>query len=200
MFRFLCHRLKCFCCHEPITGDTEPITTDCSHHFDVECFELIIGLAIKDVSLPTCCGELIPTRRFLHRIPYELKTRFLEKEMEMMIEPKDRLYCPQPRCLAFIGDISDTETLSASCWNCSFEVCTRCRREMHSSLIECRPSEDDPEVLNMGQRKGWQRCYNCRSMVEILDGCNHITCRCSAEFCYQCGKPWRPRACECGGT
>lgn len=113
-----------------------------------------------------------------------------------MVDPQDRIYCPQPRCLTFIGAV-DMDEQTTTCTNCFFEICNRCRRESHTSLIACRPLDEDPEVLSVGQREGWQRCYSCRAMVERTEGCNHLICRCSSEWCYKCGKQWKPRACAC---
>jgi hypothetical protein len=31
------------------------------------------------------------------------------------------------------------------------------------------------QVLDAAQEYGWQRCYNCRRVVELDIGCNHIT-------------------------
>lgn len=114
----------------------------------------------------------------------------------MMTDPQERLYCASSRCLAFMGAI-EHDQLTSICTRCSTEVCTRCRREAHTSLIACRPSQDDAEIISVGQREGWQRCYSCRAMVELTEGCNHMKCRCSAEFCYSCGKQWKPRTCSC---
>ncbi|KAI9699497.1 MAG: hypothetical protein M1820_007128 [Bogoriella megaspora] len=47
----------------------------------------------------------------------------------------------------------------------------------------------------VAKEAGWQRCYNCRAMVELREGCNHMTCRCTAEFCMICGAPWK--TCDC---
>jgi hypothetical protein len=44
----------------------------------------------------------------------------------------------------------------------------------------------------MGERSGWRRCYKCRTLVELTQGCSHITCRCKAQFCYICGAVWDP--------
>jgi len=47
-------------------------------------------------------------------------------------------------------------------------------------------------VLQMGEKSGWRRCYKCRTLVELTQGCSHITCRCKAQFCYICGAVWDP--------
>jgi hypothetical protein len=47
-------------------------------------------------------------------------------------------------------------------------------------------------VLQMGEKSGWRRCYKCRNLVELTQGCSHITCRCKAQFCYICGAVWDP--------
>ncbi|KAK8008489.1 hypothetical protein PG991_011040 [Apiospora marii] len=44
----------------------------------------------------------------------------------------------------------------------------------------------------MGEKSGWRRCYKCRNLVELNQGCTHITCRCKAQFCYICGAVWDP--------
>ncbi|RYP64839.1 hypothetical protein DL769_006514 [Monosporascus sp. CRB-8-3] len=44
----------------------------------------------------------------------------------------------------------------------------------------------------MGERSGWRRCYKCRTLVELTQGCTHMTCRCKAQFCYICGARWDP--------
>ena len=33
--------------------------------------------------------------------------------------------------------------------------------------------------LKWPKEKGWQRCYSCSAMVELKEGCNHMTCRCT---------------------
>lgn len=42
-------------------------------------------------------------------------------------------------------------------------------------------------------------------MIELGEGCRHMTCTCGHEFCYSCGKAWwqekgsKQRACELAG-
>ncbi|KAL8912300.1 MAG: hypothetical protein Q9171_002672 [Xanthocarpia ochracea] len=57
--------------------------------------------------------------------------------------------------------------------------------------------EDDAtkQFIEIAKKEGWQRCYNCSATVELKEGCNHMTCRCKAEFCMICGVKWK--GCDC---
>ncbi|KAI1854171.1 hypothetical protein JX266_001312 [Neoarthrinium moseri] len=52
------------------------------------------------------------------------------------------------------------------------------------------PSCELEAVLKIGEASGWRRCYKCRTLVELTQGCSHMTCRCKAQFCYVCGGVW----------
>jgi hypothetical protein len=49
--------------------------------------------------------------------------------------------------------------------------------------------------VEVAKKEGWQLCFNCSAMVELKEGCNHMTCRCTAEFCMICGNKWK--TCDC---
>ena len=41
---------------------------------------------------------------------------------------------------------------------------------------ECTVFDMSPKVVEeMAKEKGWQRCYNCKAMVELKEGCYHMT-------------------------
>lgn len=48
----------------------------------------------------------------------------------------------------------------------------------------------------LAAEEGWRRCIRCAILIEHRDACQHMTCRCGAEFCYVCGLAWR--TCGCG--
>ncbi|KAJ6784535.1 hypothetical protein PWT90_06753 [Aphanocladium album] len=52
------------------------------------------------------------------------------------------------------------------------------------------------DILRLARSEGCMRYFSCRTMVELNTGCNHITCRCGAEFCYVCGEEWKTCDCE----
>ncbi|KAF2000115.1 hypothetical protein P154DRAFT_209379 [Amniculicola lignicola CBS 123094] len=51
------------------------------------------------------------------------------------------------------------------------------------------------KLVQLAKDKGWQRCYSCKAIVELKEGCNHMTCRCTAQFCMVCAAPWK--TCNC---
>lgn len=64
---------------------------------------------------------------------------------------------------------------------------------------------DDAALERLASRERWRNCPHCRRTVELLSGCNHITCKCGHEFCYVCGTSYTRAArarraqagCEC---
>lgn len=65
-----------------------------------------------------------------------------------------------------------------------------CKREAHGVGKDCPEDWELEQVLKMGEKSGWRRCYKCRTLVELTQGCTHVTCRCKAQFCYVCGGIW----------
>ncbi len=74
------------------------------------------------------------------------------------------------------------------------KVCCTCNNKWHSSR-ECPKDAATQEFIKIAKEEGWQRCFNCSATVELKEGCNHMTCRCRAEFCMICGLKWK--TCDC---
>jgi E3 ubiquitin-protein ligase RNF144 len=45
-------------------------------------------------------------------------------------------------------------------------------------------------LLGLADSKKWQHCPHCRNLMEKIDGCLHMTCRCGTQSCYNCGQRW----------
>lgn len=50
-------------------------------------------------------------------------------------------------------------------------------------------------VRALAKAEKWQTCVGCNAIVELLQGCYHMICRCGAQFCYLCAAPWKQ--CQC---
>lgn len=58
------------------------------------------------------------------------------------------------------------------------------------------PDPDLQRTQELAEEEGWKRCHQCHAFVEHREACQHMTCRCGAEFCYVCGARWRTCACN----
>ena len=87
-----------------------------------------------------------------------------------------------------VDDVAVINTQGASsssrCWRCSEEICIRCGASAHDS--DCAAAHA-ATLDSLTDSEGWVRCTKCRHLIHRVDGCDHMTCRCGAEFCFQCG-------------
>ncbi|KAF9072786.1 hypothetical protein BDP27DRAFT_388855 [Rhodocollybia butyracea] len=173
---------------------------------------------------PKCCGNIInltteengqSLKQSLDDLNPSLGVRLRARAIELDVPPKDRLYCPSPRCSAFLGSWSsfknrfsapDTAGPSLAsgpavsqfhqCPSCSGRACVLCKEPAHLGAT-CRTQLSVEEELmenefrNLAREKSWQTCPGCSAVVELTQGCSHITCRCRSEFCYACGSRWK---------
>ncbi|KAK6952153.1 hypothetical protein Daesc_006685 [Daldinia eschscholtzii] len=106
---------------------------------------------------------------------------------------ESRVFCSNPACGEFIPPqtrIDPKYPFQAVCRKCKTRVCMMCKRDAHPIGHDCPDDRELDAVLKMGEKSGWRRCYKCRSLVELTQGCTHMTCRCRAQFCYICGAVW----------
>ena len=106
---------------------------------------------------------------------------------------KNRLYCSNPECSNFLGE-KTSRPGGVNCRSCKTLTCGRCGDAHHGS-DPCQLSSLVRETIILAQRSGWQRCPGCRTIVELRDGCRHVTCSCGTQFCYYCAAKWR--SCNC---
>jgi len=90
---------------------------------------------------------------------------------------KNRIYCPARRCGEWIkpGNIHKEDGRKyGKCSRCKTKVCCICNGKWHGNK-DCPKDEETNRLLETAKQAGWQRCYNCRAMVELKEGCNHMT-------------------------
>ncbi|PHH75402.1 hypothetical protein CDD82_4456 [Ophiocordyceps australis] len=120
------------------------------------------------------------------------------KRMVADFSTKNRLYCPSRRCREWINPDNigrENGQKVARCGRCKTKICCICSGKWHGTS-ECHKDEETARLLAQAQEEGWKRCYRCKAVVELNEGCNQMTCRCcGAEFCMICGVRWK--ACDC---
>jgi len=80
-------------------------------------------------------------------------------------------WCLRPGCGKYIVGNSNSKKVVCEC---GAEICFLCRNEYHPK----RTCEDmlDKSYKDYLKLKGVQRCPKCKSGVEKMDGCNHMSC------------------------
>ncbi|KAF1959500.1 hypothetical protein CC80DRAFT_405467 [Byssothecium circinans] len=172
----------------------------CGHRMCHSCLKRQFTLSVSDPQHmpPTCCNaEHIPLK-YVERL-FDDKFKRLWNKKYQEYTTANRLYCPMKSCGEWIkpSKIRMDRTYGrkyARCGRCNTKVCVLCNSRFHTRR-ECPRDEETNRLVQMAKEKGWQRCYNCKAVVELKEGCNHMTCRCTAQFCMVCAAPWK--TCNC---
>lgn len=174
-----------------------PTYPACLHHYCSGCLRVLISQAQADERRmpPRCCNKAIPGSIIKTVLTREEQRSFMKSVQEFSTPWKERIYCPMVNCGEFIPkpvQVDEKNPFEVFCPKCRTRVCTTCKQRAHHVGKDCPQDWALEAVLRMGKNAGWRRCYKCRSLVELVQGCSHITCRCKAEFCYVCGAVWDP--------
>ncbi|KAF8853102.1 hypothetical protein BDZ45DRAFT_658482 [Acephala macrosclerotiorum] len=93
------------------------------------------------------------------------------EEEKIKFETPNRTYCSNSLCSTFIPT-EHSEKERASCSNCEALTCIMCKSGAH---LGDSPADTALQlVLETARENGWQRCYNCRRLVGLDVGCNHM--------------------------
>ncbi|KAM4056963.1 IBR domain, a half RING-finger domain-containing protein [Hirsutella rhossiliensis] len=170
----------------------------CGHSMCRSCLERIFKLSITDPQHmpPRCCTQdHIPVKHVERLFDDSFKSTWNRKFAEF--STKNRLYCPSRKCGEWIKPANifkEKGRKVALCGRCKTKVCGHCNAKWHGAE-DCPQDEETARLLAQAQEEGWKRCYRCKAVVELKEGCNHMTCRCGGEFCMICGVKWK--GCDC---
>ncbi|KAH8814946.1 hypothetical protein F5884DRAFT_666856, partial [Xylogone sp. PMI_703] len=164
------------------------------HLYCRTCIRMLFEQSMTDESIfpPRCCREPITISSVQRFLTKDIKRRYNRKRIEF--RTRNRTYCHSRKCAAFIRP-SRVEVAVATCKSCGLKTCTFCKAKGHKG--DCAPDPHLKKVLDLAKTMNWQRCPSCKAVVERIDGCRHISCRCGAHFCYQCGRRYGIKRCSC---
>ncbi|XP_057454283.1 E3 ubiquitin-protein ligase RSL1-like [Lotus japonicus] len=186
----------------------------CQHRYCFSCVKQHVEVKLLQGMVPKCphegCkNELLAEscRKFL---PHKLIETMQQRKVEASIPVTEKIYCPYPRCSALM---SKTEVLEYSknvigaqkqCIKCRGFFCFICKVPWHNGMtchaykkLNPNPPAEDLKLKSLATRSLWRQCVKCNHMIELAEGCYHMTCRCGYEFCYQCGAGWKDKKATC---
>lgn len=119
---------------------------------------------------PKCCGQVIPLEDTGFLLSWQVYKKFQEKSEEFATT--NRTYCYDPECGTFIPPkaINDDK---ANCPACHKSTCVTCKAEAHEG--DCLNDPADESLMTAAAAAGFQQCQECKRMIELSEGCNHIT-------------------------
>ena len=150
----------------------------CGHRMCNSCLRRIFKLSITDPQHmpPRCCTtDYIPLKHVEKLFDINFKRTWNRKFQEY--STKNRIYCPSRRCGEWIKPENihkENGKKYGKCSRCKIKVCCLCNGKWHGTK-DCPKDEETNRLLETAREAGWQRCYNCRAMVELKEGCNHMT-------------------------
>jgi len=161
----------CESCREQF-GYDDVARVPCGHEYCGECLRELYSHAMTDDTLfpPRCCQQPILPGDVRELLTSELVDQYEKKKIEL--DTPNRTYCSNPDCSAFIH-LKDIVSDQAQCPECDTVTCTMCKLEGHTG--DCPEDLALQQALDTANKNGWQRCFNCRGLVELEHGCNHMT-------------------------
>lgn len=187
-------KLECASCFEKFSR-WKCVVAPCSHVYCRKCTVSLIDVCIEDESLypVKCCKQPLSKTQLSGTLNAKRRATFELKSREFSTSPDLRTYCSNPQCSTFLGSSSGRPS-DIVCRTCRTSTCIKCRQRSHSNET-CQGNAGTLKVQEMARKEGWQTCPGCKTIVELHEGCFHMTCRCRTEFCYLCGSKWK--RCKC---
>ena len=156
----------------------------CQHRYCRPCLHTMTLMAMKDERPfpPRCCTAEMPSKALLSSMPSRDKVLFLNKMEELQTPATERWYCPATKCSKWISPKRlRPQSSFQKCPYCRTTICSGCRGSYHPRK-NCPADKGLNALLERARAERWQRCFNCRTMVELTEGCNNVTCTCKANF------------------
>mmetsp|Transcript_15147 Transcript_15147/g.59302 ORF Transcript_15147/g.59302 Transcript_15147/m.59302 type:complete len:435 (+) Transcript_15147:54-1358(+) len=199
--------IECPICIDEVDVDFSHHVDACGHVYCRDCICHYVTDAITTKRLPIrcpdprCTAELGPYDVEL-LVNEELYKKYCDFSLATLVEGNaEYSCCPTADCkYVFLHQAGDPCRLD--CPACKKSYCLDCKADWHTGIdckafqawaAENRQGDELFDAFATGQR--YKQCPACGVWVEKKQGCNHITCRCKAKFCYHCGDPY---PCVCG--
>ena len=164
--------IQCCSCLEYLPKQ-ETLQASCGDIYCWVCLSTLVELATRDEELfpPKCHNTPLSIDNMTALLSDELIELFHSKEVEF--PTPNRTYCSNKSCVIFIR-LEFIRNKIACCPDCLSKTCTVCKNAAHDNE-DCMEDPDTKIVLDLAKHDNWQRCNNCKRLVSLNMGCNHIT-------------------------
>lgn len=160
----------------------KPIELDCKHKYCRPCFNELVSIACDTEGTfpPRCCNRRINYSHVVENLSPAVMAKYHNMVRISNIPANNRWYCRSAGC----GEVNDTRSLGGTnrhwqCRKCARRACALCRSSQHNGRCnrDDVQAEADREVM-----QSYKSCPGCGVVIDLVDGCRHVTCRCGYEF------------------
>ncbi|MED6168639.1 hypothetical protein PIB30_013369 [Stylosanthes scabra] len=209
----------CVICLEDTDGNNFFSVDGCQHQYCFSCMRQHVEVKLLHGMVPKCPHEGCNSELQVDSCKKFLTNKLIEtmqlRKLEASIPVTEKIYCPYPRCSALMSKtelfeysknlIGDSEQSGPKkCLKCHGLFCFNCKVPWHSGMkcydykrLNPNPPAEDLKLKFLASRSLWRQCVKCNHMIELAEGCYHMTCRCGYEFCYNCGAEWKNKKATC---
>jgi ariadne-1 len=159
----------------------DTLVLKCNCRWCFKCIEHVFSQATKNRAdmPPKCCEEINPVHygsTLRNRLPKRLVDLYNLKRQEFAL--KRPMYCPAKDCgewiqPSMIKKDPATGRAMGTCPKCRSKSCYQCRAKWHSGKT-CEQTDRDAILNLVSNNQRFQRCYRCKTVVEISTGCSHM--------------------------
>ncbi|XP_022730487.1 uncharacterized protein LOC111285345 [Durio zibethinus] len=211
----------CVICFEDIDA-TQMFSVDgCFHRYCFPCMKQHVEVKLLNAMVASCPHEGCNSEVTIDSCGKFLDPKLVEiisnRKKEASVAASEKVYCAFPRCSALMSKnevLQYTKTVclgaehsgARKCVKCHRFFCINCKVPWHYDMTcydykrsNPHSTKEDAMLKSLATEKLWRQCIKCKNMVELAEGCYHITCRCGFEFCYTCGAQWHNKkpTCSC---
>nr|GFA84171.1 ribonuclease H domain-containing protein [Tanacetum cinerariifolium] len=144
--------------------------------------------------LPNCphenCKSKLQTESCSKSLDPKLYDLMNLRIKEASIPSTEKVYCPFPNCSALMSKTEvKKHTATSSCKRSGMRKCVKCQR---CFCINCKVAWHEDITCNgymkhyqsgneakfecFASWQRWRQCIKCKHMVELTEGCYHVTC------------------------
>eukprot|EP00003_Mantamonas_plastica_P008910 TRINITY_DN1801_c0_g2_i3.p1 TRINITY_DN1801_c0_g2~~TRINITY_DN1801_c0_g2_i3.p1 ORF type:complete len:424 (+),score=139.68 TRINITY_DN1801_c0_g2_i3:63-1334(+) len=139
------------------------------------------------------CEVLLDDSLIPHFCDEETLEKYSQKVLESYVEDNAFIkWCPSAPFCGHAMQITWRSSVDVDCV-CGKSCCFACLKEPHQPCT-CdhlkrweKKCKDDSETANW-IASNTKECPSCHKAVEKNGGCNHVSCKCGAFFCWLCGQ------------
>ncbi|XP_012064880.1 probable E3 ubiquitin-protein ligase rbrA isoform X2 [Jatropha curcas] len=211
----------CVICLEDTDVERMFSVDGCRHRYCFSCMKQHVEVKLLHGMVPKCPHEGCKSELRVNCCGKFLTPKLLEtlnqRIEEASIPVTEKVYCPYPKCSALMSKNEVSEYAKSAlvgsdrsgarkCLKCHGLFCINCKVPWHSNMTcivykmrHPNPHAEDAKLKSLASRNQWRQCVKCNHMIELAEGCYHMTCRCGFQFCYVCGAEWKDKkpTCSC---